>query len=126
MRRHLILSIALSVLLVATTLAQQPPQQPAPTFKSGTQVVELDVRVFDKDGRFVTGLTPADFEVIEDGAAQKVQTFFYVDDPGRATGASSTPPPSTPSSTDPAGSRRPRQTWIFFFDLNHLTPGGGY
>ena len=30
--------------------AQQPAQQP-PTFRSGTQVVEVDVRVFDKDGR---------------------------------------------------------------------------
>ncbi len=33
--------------------------------------------------------------------------------------------PRVVSSPTPPGPR-PRQTWIFFFDLNHLTPGGGY
>src|SRR5918993_1299287 len=122
MGKHFPLFLLIAAVMLAAPHAQQ---QPSPIFKTATQVVELDVRVFDKDGRFLTGLTPADFEVIEDGAAQKVQTFFYVDDPGRATGAPSAPPSST-SSTDPSGTRRPRQTWIFFFDLNHLTPGGGY
>ena len=123
MRRQVTLSIALAVLVLALPAAQQPAQQP--TFKSATQVVELDVRVFDKDGKFLTGLTPADFEVIEDGAAQKVQTFFFVDDPGRASGA--TPAASASAASSPTTSApRPRQTWIFFFDLNHLTPGGGY
>jgi len=125
MRTHVALSIALTALVLAAPAAQQVSQQQRPTFKSGTQVVELDVRVFDKDGRFVTGLTAADFEIVEDGAAQKVQTFFYVDDPGRASSVPSTPPSTaTPSPESPG--QRPRQTWIFFFDLNHLTPGGGY
>ena len=123
MRIQVVLSIALAVLVAAIPAAQQPAQ--APTFKAATQVVELDVRVFDKDGKFLTGLTPADFEVIEDGAAQKVQTFFFVDDPGRASIGASTVPSSAPPSPAPPGPR-PRQTWIFFFDLNHLTPGGGY
>src|SRR5687767_7345813 len=111
MGKHFPLTLLIAALVLAAPSAQQP------TFKAATQVVELDVRVFDKDGKFLTGLTPADFEVIEDGAAQKVQTFFFVDDPGRASGASATAP-STASSPAAPGPR-PRQTWIFFFDLNH-------
>ena len=122
----MLLSLLLAALVLAAPAAQQvTPQEPRPAFKASTQVVELDVRVFDKGGRFVTGLTAADFEVVEDGAAQQVQTFFYVDDPGRLAGApagTAAPAPQPTQSTGP----RPRQTWIFFFDLNHLTPGGGY
>jgi hypothetical protein len=39
--------------------------QEQPTFRSGVQVVEVDVRVFDTDGRFVADLTKDDFEVLE-------------------------------------------------------------
>src|SRR5687767_11708719 len=109
MRIQVVLSIALAVLVLAIPAAQQPAQ--APTFKAATQVVELDVRVFDKDGKFLTGLTAADFEVIEDGAGQKVQTFFFVDDPGRSAGAPSASTLSSPPSPAPPGPR-PRQTWI--------------
>lgn len=111
-------------LLIATALASALSAQ-QPTFKSGTQVVEVDVRVFDKDGRFVTGLTRDDFELIEDGKPQSLQTFFYVDDPGRAAAAAAGQvAPAQPAAE--AAAPRPRQTWIFFFDLNHLTPGAGY
>ena len=119
MSRHFPRSLLLASLLVATPAAQQP----APTFKASTQVVELDVRVFDNDGRFVTGLSAGDFEIVEDGAAQQVQTLFFVDGPARAGAA----PASGATPTGAASPlQRPRQTWIFFFDLNHLMPGGGY
>jgi len=123
MPKHLFFSLTLAVLVLAEPAARQ---QPPPTFRSGTQVVEIDVRVFDKDGRFVTGLTRDDFEVIEDGSPQPLQTFFFVDDPGPSVGSK---PESDATPTVPpavAAGPRPRQTWIFFFDLNHLTPGGGY
>ncbi|MDQ3486429.1 MAG: VWA domain-containing protein, partial [Acidobacteriota bacterium] len=119
--------------MLAAPAAQQPAPQPPPaqqarpTFTSSTQLVEIDVRVFDKDGRFVTGLTPDDFEIVEDGASQRVQTFFFVDDPGGAGGAlAAAPGVALPAPPVEAAGPRPRQTWIFFFDLNHLTPGGGY
>ena len=119
------LSIALSVLVLANPRAQQPAQQPPSTFKSGVQVVEIDVRVFGKDGRFVTDLSASDFEIVEDGVPQQVQTFFFVDDPGRGSATAAGSATATPPS-NPAAAQHPRQTWIFFFDLNHLTPGGGY
>ncbi|MGI8946800.1 MAG: VWA domain-containing protein [Ornithinimicrobium sp.] len=115
-------SLLVLMLLVTAVAAQQEPQRP-PTFRSGTQVVEIDVRVFDRDGRFVTGLTRDDFEVIEDDAPQQLQTFFFVDDPG---GVGSAVKPGADLVRPPSEGPRPRQTWIFFFDLNHLTAGAGY
>jgi VWFA-related protein len=125
MPRRWIVALSVIGLLAAAPHAQEPPQQPRPTFRSGTQVVEIDVRVFDRQGHFVPGLTQEDFEIIEDGVAQRLSTFFYVDAPGAAPKPGAEPAaPLARRSFSEGG--RPRQTWIFFFDLNHLTPGSGY
>ncbi len=55
---------------------QQPP--PAPTFKSTTELVEVDAIVLDKDGNFVSGLTPDQVTILENGKPQKIQQFFMV------------------------------------------------
>ena len=107
----------------AATLAQTPQQ---PTFRSGVQLIEVDVRVFDKDGRFVTDLTKDDFEVLEQGVAQRVDAMFLVSNegvrPGSDRGQTGVNPGSDQGQTTPAAA----QTWIFLFDLNHLTPGAGF
>jgi len=65
--------LAALLLLPALALAQspQPPQPPAkePTFSGSVdvQVAEIEVLVTDHDGRPVSGLSPADFRVLEDG-----------------------------------------------------------
>jgi VWFA-related protein len=46
--------------------------QGAPVFRSEVRMVNLQVAVFDAQGRPVTGLTPEDFELLEDGVRQKV------------------------------------------------------
>jgi VWFA-related protein len=89
------LSCATSVgLLLATVFAaaQSPapppaaPQgapTPAPevTFKVEVNYVEEDVRVVDRNGSFIRGLKQEDFQVLEDGKPQKIQTFGMVDIP---------------------------------------------
>ncbi|HJR61096.1 MAG TPA: hypothetical protein VJ813_16915, partial [Vicinamibacterales bacterium] len=81
-----------AVLLVslAAVGAVQDAQQP-PTFKSGVQLVEVDVRVFDKDGRFVADLTRDDFELVESGAPQKIDAMYLV---GAAAPAAPTADPA--------------------------------
>ena len=61
----------------------QPVSPPTPevTFKVEVNYVEEDVRVVDRDGNFVRGLKQEDFQVLEDGKPQKVQTFGMVDIP---------------------------------------------
>lgn len=111
---------------LAAQQAQQP-QQP-PTFQASAQLVQVDVRVFDGDGRFVEDLTIDDFEIIERGTAQSIRAAFYVGPPaGAPTGAPLVslrgPSGQTPG---PAAAAAAKQTWIFVFDLNHLTPGSGF
>jgi VWFA-related protein len=81
-------------LVLATTFAAAQTQSQAPqpaqtaspptpevTFKVEVNYVEEDVRVVDRDGNFVRGLKQEDFQVLEDGNPQKVQTFGMVDIP---------------------------------------------
>lgn len=58
--------------------AQQP--QP-PVFRTGINFVRVDAIVTDSKGNPVTDLTQDDFEVLEDGQPQKVETFRLVDIP---------------------------------------------
>ena len=121
-RRAGLLGLALALGAGAVTSGQAPaaPQPGQPTFQSGVQLVEVDVRVFDREGGFVTGLTRDDFEILENGEPQAVDALHYVHAtppaPSRA-GPSAGPVPAPPLAP---------QTWIFLFDLAHLTPGGGF
>jgi VWFA-related protein len=116
---------------------QQPPQTDRPVFRSSVQTIEVDVRVFDKDGRFVPDLTRDDFQVFEDGVEVPLQTLFIVESalkPGlksRPTTTDAGPNSSTDvgpnfSSGKPTPIVAARQTWVFIFDLNHLTPGRSF
>ena len=75
------------VLLAAVTVSHSPSllgqaaQTPGVTFQVEVTYVDVDVVVTDEQGRFVTGLTRDDFEVFEDGKAQKIDTFTLVNVP---------------------------------------------
>jgi VWFA-related protein len=58
-----------------------PPQQPPITFRAEINYVEVDARVLDQQGRFITDLKPEDFDVFEDGKPQKVTAFSLVNIP---------------------------------------------
>ena len=72
---------SLGVTLLAATLiapAMVPALAQQPTFTVSVNVVDVDVTVKDAQGNFVTGLTADDFEVLEDGKPQAIQTFSYI------------------------------------------------
>lgn len=72
---------SLGVTLLAATLiapAMVPALAQQPTFTVSVNVVDVDVTVKDALGNFVTGLTADDFEVLEDGKPQAIQTFSYI------------------------------------------------
>src|SRR5262249_55206268 len=70
--------IAFTALVANTGAARNPQQQ---IFRSGTEVVQLDVSVLDKDRRPGTGLTREAFTVFEDGKPQTIASFEAVDLP---------------------------------------------
>jgi VWFA-related protein len=65
--------------LVAVAHGQQPPAQPPATFRTGVDLVEVDVSVLDKDRRPVRGLTRESFTILEDGKPRPVVAFAPVD-----------------------------------------------
>jgi len=67
--------------IVCVAVAAIAARQQVPRFKSGVEIVELDVSAVDKDGRSVRGLTAPDFTVFEDGDPQTLVQFTAVDIP---------------------------------------------
>ncbi|HXW07077.1 MAG TPA: VWA domain-containing protein [Vicinamibacterales bacterium] len=55
----------------------QPPVRP-PTFRTGAELVRVDVGVFDRRGIPVRHLTADDFLLEEDGVPQPIQSFKFV------------------------------------------------
>ena len=73
----LILAIALCCASVGR-LSAQTPQDQDEVIRFRTNEVKLDIVVKDKKGRPVKDLTAADFQILEDGVGQQIQSFMYV------------------------------------------------
>ena len=76
-RARIDVSVALLVLTVALGglgLGQDAPPQ---TFRSAAAAVTVDVTVRDRSRRAITGLGPADFEVLDNGVRQRVTEVSY-------------------------------------------------
>jgi VWFA-related protein len=56
-------------------------QEQTPVFRSKVDLVVLSFTVTDNKGKYVNGLKPADFKVLEDGIQQKLATFSEGDKP---------------------------------------------
>ena len=77
--------MAFAVLLTGVTRARlsgdqaptqgQPRSEAQPVFRSGVNLVLVDVVVRDRTGAFVKDLTADDFELFEDGVRQQILTF---------------------------------------------------
>ena len=68
----------LSFLLIMTTGLSPVAQQQDDVIRFRSNEVHLDVVVKDKKGRPIKDLKATDFEVFEDGVAQKVESFRFV------------------------------------------------
>lgn len=73
-------ALVFAALVGASLQAQRgaPPQDPQrPIFRVGTNLVRVDAYP-SKDGKIVEGLTADDFELLEDGVPQKIESFQFV------------------------------------------------
>jgi len=76
---------ATAYLLVCQISAQNPTTQPTPlpseqdeVVRITTNLIQVDAVVIDKEGNQITNLTADDFEVFQDGKAQKIANFSYI------------------------------------------------
>jgi VWFA-related protein len=81
--RHVLSLMGAGLWLAASGagIRAQAQQQPSVTFQVEVNYVDVDTMVTDQQGKFVTGLTRDDFEVLEDGKPQKIEMFSYVELP---------------------------------------------
>src|SRR5205823_1043348 len=65
---------------LATAQSSQgvPSQKPDDVVRVTTELVQTDVMVFDKQGRFIDGLVQKDFELRLDGKPQPIKFFDRV------------------------------------------------
>jgi VWFA-related protein len=74
--------ILLFLLLAPATRAQTPtptpPKSPDEVVRVYTELVQTDVMVFDKQGKFVNGLTKDNFELRIDGKPREIQAFEQI------------------------------------------------
>jgi VWFA-related protein len=117
-RRVLIAAVLLTVVATEAGRAHEPSQRPA--FRAAVEMLEVDARVFDQDGRFVSDLTAGDFELFEDGQRQQIQTLFLV---GGMAGAGAAGEAVRGSRAAREAPRAPH-TWIFVLDQRHMALNG--
>src|SRR5690349_11939253 len=80
---RLIAGVLAAQLLVGSAIAARQtaaPQEP-PRFRTGVDLVHLDVSVLDGQRRPVRGLKPSDFTILEDGQPQPITVFQAFDVP---------------------------------------------
>jgi VWFA-related protein len=117
----------LAIVAVASTsallFAQNAPQ-PAATFRSEINYVQIPVRVLDARGDFVRGLVQSDFQIFEDGQAQTIAAFSAVDIPFREVDA--TVPNAPLSAVDAVASNEPigvdGRVYVFVLDNQPMSP----
>lgn len=102
----------------------QAPQPPRPVFRAGANFVRVDVYA-TKDGQAVTDLKAEDFEVLEDGVAQKVETFEHVRISTGGVPAARVEPRTILESREMAADPRAR-VFVIFLDTLHMNMGAGY
>ena len=135
-------TIAGSALLVFTVAAAsgditaagqqtQPPapppaqEQPTPLFKAGINFVRVDVIITDKNGNAVNDLQPGDFDVVEDGKPQKIETFKLVKLDGGVAEALKEPPKQirTDYDEEAEAARDDVRLFAIFLDDYHVRRG---
>lgn len=125
MKRSLISSFLIASFLASSLVAQQQTDLPKLVESVEVRVINIDVVVTDKRGNPIRGLKAEDFEVTENGRAQKITNFAEISSTtSPATlDASATAQPAAPA---PAGPETPapaqRRMVVFYIDNLTLKP----
>jgi VWFA-related protein len=124
--KHSLLSLASCLLLFpAVVFSQTKPAEPSSdaqdVIKFETSLVQTDVMVFDKKGRFVDGLKPEQFQLKINNTSREISFFEAI-----RSGSSASQPAETtsaqPNAVNQLKADAQRRAVIFFVDDLHLAP----
>ena len=101
---------------------QQPPAQP-PRFRTETNLVHVDVYA-TKDGVPVSDMSAGDFELFEDNAPQKIDTFEHITVTPAGPDALTEPSSVTAANQLVADPRR--RVFVFYLDTEHVSVDGSH
>jgi Ca-activated chloride channel family protein len=73
--RYSLIAVLFAAAFSAAVATRAIAQQSDPVFRVDTNLVVLSFTVTDEKGRYVNGLKPTDFRVLEDGIVQNIATF---------------------------------------------------
>ncbi len=102
--------------------AKPPQEQQPPVFRTEANFVRVDVYP-TRDGKAVQDLRAEDFEVLEDGTLQSIQTFEHVVVRPAGPQAQRTEPGSIGESQQLAANPRNR-VFVLFLDVPHVSISG--
>ena len=127
MRRILLGASTASVCVAAMLASAQqqfptPPTPQHPIFRAGSTLVAVDIYP-TKDGQVVAGLTPADFEIKEDGKPQTVEFFEFLKFETSPADSTRTDP-NTAEEGERLAADPHHRAFVAYFDTYHLTSYG--
>lgn len=112
------------VLSGAVAVSQQPAAPPQPTFRTEANYIRVDAFV-TRDGEPVHGLTPGDFELLEDGVPQKIDAFEHVVIRPAGPQRARIEPNSQQDANQMAADPRAR-IFVVFLDVDHVPVEGSF
>lgn len=112
---------AVSLVAASPALAQPTPQDARPVFRSGLDLVRLDVRVTDADGRPITDLRPDELSLEADGTPRPILLFQHVAAPQGSYADAAQRTIAAQVSTNQGSPRG--HVYVLVFDESHILPG---
>ena len=103
---------------LSADLWSQSADAPTPTFRAEVEYVEVDARVTDEQGRFVSNLRKEDFRIFEDGKPQTIANFALVEIPSDTLQRPGGAEPDVLSNERPFGGR----IYTMILDDLHTAP----
>jgi VWFA-related protein len=121
MRAPILLAVVAGALVAVSAQDPQPATPQAPAFRSGVELVRLDVRVTDADERPIRDLRAEEVEIFEEGQPRPIVLFQHIEQP---VGTYADVAQRTISSEVSTNQGAPRgHVYVLIFDQLHIMPG---
>ena len=131
-KRAFVLVLCAAFVAGAVQISARQQKPAAPLFRTGVDLVMVDVIVRDRSGNVVRNLKPGDFELIEDGKPQSISSFDFEEvtttskpmdasailEVGKVKLVKAEPPKDPVTKEDLAG----RRLVILLFDASSMQP----